>query len=196
MTAGFGRELLRKLFHMLSLVYLAVFAALGREATLWLLGAFFLLDAAVESARLRWPELNRRLLAPFRGITREHEAERFSGIYWTTLGCWLAIWAFGGRPRAVAAGLVFLAAGDAAAALVGRAVGRLRFRSGGRMKSVEGSAACFVVCALAARALGFGWPGALAGAAAATVVELLPVPFDDNLWLPLVSAAVLYPFAR
>ncbi len=77
--------------------------------------------------------------------------------------------------------------GDAFAALAGRAYGRTRFFG----KSLEGYAAGLLVC------LGWGawvalgghlpWPVVIVGAMVASLVELLPIPLDDNLAVTLAA---------
>lgn len=184
-------ELGRKAFHFLCLAYLACFHWLGRPRTLVLLGAWMGVIVVVETLRLRRPEVNAFLLRTFRGIHRPHEAEKVSAIIWTSLGCWLTFLLFGDRPRLVDAGVLCLAFGDAAAALLGKAIGRRRFEFRGRTKSVEGSLACFAASAACVLALGFPPAAAAAAAAAATALELTAPPPDDNFWLPLAAAGVL-----
>ena len=80
--------------------------------------------------------------------------------------------------------LSFLILGDTAAAVVGKAIGRTPVFG----KTLEGSIACFVVCVLVGWAIpDLSWARTIAGAAMATLFELLPVPLDDNLRIPLAS---------
>jgi dolichol kinase len=86
-----------------------------------------------------------------------------------------------------AAAVGFTVLGDAAAAIVGRAYGRVRFFG----KTAEGAAAGLVAC--------LAWAGylavaghlepriAIAGALVASLVEFLPIPIDDNLAITLFS---------
>ncbi|MDE2290522.1 MAG: hypothetical protein KGL53_00460 [Elusimicrobia bacterium] len=191
MSGGLGRELGRKAFHMLSLVYLGFYLRFGRGRALEALAAWALVVWAVERTRLSRPELNASLLRLFRGIHRPEEAQRISGILWTTLGCWLTIAALGAGPRYVEAALLMQAFGDATAALAGKAFGRRVFRFRGKTKSLEGTLACLAVCLACARGAGFAWGPALAAASAASAVELAAPPPDDNLWLPLTASLVL-----
>jgi dolichol kinase len=83
--------------------------------------------------------------------------------------------------------MLYLALGDSAAALFGKKHGHTRTWYD---KTLEGSIACFVVCALAG--LFFFKPTfAILGAACAAVIEILPWPLNDNFWMPLVSACLL-----
>ena len=191
MSAGWRMEAGRKAFHFLCLLYLGAYHALGRAGVLPVLGAWMAVIVAVESLRLRNPAVNAYLLSTFRGIHRPAEEKKVSAIIWTSTGCWLTFLLFGSDPRRVDAGVLCLAFGDAAAALVGKTLGRRIFEFRGKRKSFEGSAACFAACAVCVLAVGYGPGGALAAALAATALELAAPPPDDNFWLPLAAAAVL-----
>ncbi|MFH1725040.1 MAG: hypothetical protein ABII00_10525 [Elusimicrobiota bacterium] len=191
LSPGYRLEIQRKAFHCLSLMYLLAYLLLGLRVTLWAVGAWALLEGSLEVLRLRRPAFNARLMRFFRGIHRADEDRRVSGVFWTTLGCWFTMLAFGSRPTVVAAAILYLAFGDGAAALVGRAIGRVQIGLFGRRKSLEGSLACLAVCLAAGWAVGIRGPGLWAGAVVATLVEYLPMPLDDNLWLPVLSAGVL-----
>lgn len=111
------------------------------------------------------------------------------------MGCW------GTRWQAVGAGgVLVMAYGDAAASLVGRRWGRHVYRVAGHPRSVEGSAAMFLV----------SWAAVLAGfwafgrvpdsqlvltaavvAAVATGLEAVSLFGFDNLLVPLGAAGVL-----
>jgi dolichol kinase len=190
--APMRRELARKAFHLLSLVYLAAYKLLGWPAVMAPMHAWALLVVAVETWRLRSPALNRALTDFFGGLARDDEHDKFSGILHTTLGVWLLWLLFGGRDPIVSASIYFVALGDAAAALVGKAWGRHRI--GSSRKSVEGSAACFATCVAVGLAHGFPPATSLVAAAAATVIEFLPTGrwWNDNLWMPVITAVVLH----
>ena len=196
MSPDLRREILRKVFHFLSLIYLAAYFVLGQGLALAAIGAWIALEAGIEALRLNRPAVNDALMRFFGGIHRESEARKVSGVLWTSMGCWLTIAAFGARPGVVAAGVLCLAVGDSAAALVGKRFGRVQIGLFGRKKTLEGTHACLAAC------LGVGWACGMRGAAlflgalTAAVVELLPVPIDDNLWLPFLSAAVFFFLSR
>jgi len=190
------RELARKAFHFLSLIYLAAYFVLGRGLALAAIGAWIVLEGGIEVLRLSRPALNDALMRLFGGIHREDEERRISGILWTALGCALTIAAFGARPRAVAAGVLCLALGDSAAALVGKRLGRVQIGLCGRRKTLEGSLACLAACLAAGWACGFRGAALCLGALSAAAVELLPVPIDDNLWLAFLPAAVFFFLSR
>jgi len=191
-SADLKREFRRKIFHSLSLVYLGLYHLLGVEAFLLGITAFMVAEGTLELIRLKEPRVNEALMSYFGGIHREAEASRISGVLWTSLGCAATVVLFGGRPMLVALGLTHLALGDAAAALAGKSFGRFRVSILGKTKSLEGSLACFFVCFAAAKLIGFDLRICAASAAAATLVEALPVPLDDNLWIPLASSLTAY----
>lgn len=128
----------------------------------------------------------KRFFREFLGeLIREHEQFSLLGSTYLLLASLLAIEIF---PQPVAAAaLGFTVLGDAMGALVGRAWGRHKVFN----KSLEGAAGCFGACLLwAAYVSAFTpltLPVMLAGAAAATLVEMLPIPLDDNLGITLAA---------
>ncbi len=192
MASGMKAEVLRKAFHLLSLIYLAAYHLLGRPMTLALLAAWIALEGALEFVRLRNPSFNALLIGLFQGVHRPAEEGKVSGIFWTSAGAWLTIALLGSKPQAVDAALLFLAFGDGMAALAGKAFGKTPIPFLARRKTLEGTLACFAVCAGAGFAVGLPAPALWVGALVAAVVEFLPVPIDDNLWLPVLSGLAVF----
>ena len=189
--SGLRAELTRKAFHMLTLVYWAAFEALGWPAAAYWLGVWLAVVLAIETARLRVPAVERFLVARFEGMIRDTEREHFSGIVHGTAGSLAAMLIARGDPVIVGAAIGQLAFGDAAAALAGKAFGRVKILGGS--KSLEGALAGVAACYAVAIAVGVRPGAALASALAAGAVELLPTTgfFNDNLWIPIASALVL-----
>ncbi len=185
------REFGRKAFHMLALVYWGAYAYFGWPLTGKLLAAWLAVVLVVETARLKVPAFKRFLGGLFEGMIRDAERDHYSGIVHTTAGSLGAMLIARGDARIVGAAIAQLAFGDAAAALFGKAFGRTKILGGS--KSLEGSLAAFAVCYAVALWCGVGARAALASALVATLVELLPTTgfFNDNLWLPVSSAATL-----
>src|SRR5262249_6556723 len=121
----------------------------------------------------------------FGELLREHERMSLLGSTYLLLAALIAIEVFPQPVAGVALGYTVL--GDAMGAVVGRAWGRHRFFN----KSWEGVAGCLAAClawaALACPLAGLPWTVAIAGAVAATIVEALPIPLDDNLGITLVA---------
>lgn len=146
-----------------------------------------LLGLGIDALRLAWRPFGSRFEAVIGTYLREDERRGLVlGAHYVTLSAVLL--GASVAPAIGALSLGYLVVGDAAAALVGRAVGKRRFWG----KSLEGSLACFACCFGLGLWVLQGRPlVALAGACVATVVEALPLPIDDNLSVPLLSAAVL-----
>jgi dolichol kinase len=108
---------------------------------------------------------------------------------------------FSNQPWLIAAGIIPLAYGDAAASIVGLKWGKHQFNICAK-KSVEGSltmfATCFLVLAASFVFFGFLYPlpitnyllASLCAAAVATLCEALTPRGLDNLAVPILSAAV------
>ena len=186
-----AKEFGRKAFHMLSLVYLAAYMILGYPRVVAWMIPWTVFVLVMETARLYSKGLNDFLFGLLGALARSEERTRYSGIVHTTLGSFLLFLAFGKQPPLVSAGLLSLALGDAAAALVGKSIGRHRIL--GSKKSLEGSLACFLTCAAAGAWSGFPAGCAVVGAAVGTVIEFMPTTalFNDNLWMPIGVALAL-----
>jgi dolichol kinase len=179
-------EVKRKTFHFLTLIYILAYWVLPKPMVLWGLGIAIIIVLIGELIRLRSPGFNERLLKILGGVHRKEEENRMSGLAWTLSGSFLTILLFNNN-KIVVLSFLYLAFGDAFAALVGKRFGKHKILFN---KSLEGSAACFVVCFIVGICL-VSWPVALAGALLATIIELIPWPLNDNFWMPLVSSTAL-----
>lgn len=185
------KEIYRKLFHLVALVYVGGLYVFDRRSYLMLLGALVLIEGALELTRFFHAAFRDWTDRLFGMIIRPRERTAFSGIFWMLLGVWSAVFVLPNQPLAAAA-ILYLVLGDAVAGIAGT---YWRGPAWGRSnKRVSGSAACFAVCLAVGAVLiapSAGWPAVFVGAAVATVVELGVIPGDDNITIPLASALAL-----
>jgi glycerol-3-phosphate acyltransferase PlsY len=121
---------------------------------------------------------------------KQRERHEVTGLTYGFLAVTIAVFAF--DKEVVVLALIFLAVGDPVAASIGR--WDPRFRVFG--KSLIGT----IAFALSATLAGFlatfhpdislGW-WLIAGAAVAAIAELLPLPIDDNVTIPLTAAGLM-----
>jgi dolichol kinase len=185
------RELARKSFHLASasLPLLVWFAP--RLVSLAVLLPAAAVAVGVDFARLRFRVPRYWFLRYTRRMLRHHERRGLAGATWMAIAYALAVLLLP-QPIAVMA-MLFNGLGDAAAALVGKRWGRHRTAWG---KSWEGFAAGLTVnlvtglsiSALAPHVLPA--PAAAAGALAASVLEFMDLPVDDNLRVTLGGGLV------
>jgi dolichol kinase len=184
----FALETWRKAIHVGTIVApLLVWILPGQVATPLLVTAVAV-ALALEWARaeVRW--VRRLFLTRTRRLLRPHERRSVSGATWLAVGYLLAYLLFP-LPIAVAA-MLYGGLADAAAGLVGRRWGRWRVAWG---KSAEGAIASFATCLLIGLAIPeLGPLAAMLGAAAAALVEFLPLPGDDNLRVTLLGGGALW----
>jgi dolichol kinase len=120
-----------------------------------------------------------------RGMVREHERFTLLGSSYLVLAAIVAIAIF---PRPVAAAaLGFTILGDAVAAMVGRAWGRTPLFNKTLEGALAGLAACLGWAAIVHSATGLPASVVAAGALVASLVEILPIPMDDNLGMTLLA---------
>ena len=162
----------------------------GNPLMIALMAAFSGLALVAETARLKYPDLNRLLVARLKPLLKESESRRITGATYIALSSLAAFLVFDSDVAVTA--LFFLALGDPAAALVGSRVGGVRLAG----KSPWGTLA-FVTVSLtmvgalsAAAAVSFHW-ALLGGAAVAAAVELAPLGVDDNVSIPLISGGAM-----
>jgi glycerol-3-phosphate acyltransferase PlsY len=191
------KHLGRKLFHLFGgLGLLSLYYLLGRQRALTCYGLLIAVVLAVDMIRLRIPAFNQFIQTRFSGFIRKNEANKLTGTAPYVLGIGLTLLLY--RTEIATAAICFLAFGDVAATAVGERYGRTKISG---EKSLEGTLA-FVAIAVTVGFLltltGIQLTNGiiLAGAIAAAGVELVPLPVNDNLVIPLVSGGVMELIAR
>ena len=179
-----GSELVRKTIHLTSIaIPLAYFyGVLSKHAMRDLLLGATVVAIGIELLRLHEPRVKMYFRQFFGNLIRRHEKRALLGSTYLLIAALISVMIF---PREICvAALGALILGDTAAALVGKAWGRIHIF--GSKKTLEGSIACLTVSFLFAwQVTRLPWDVALAGAVAATFFELLPLPLDDNFAVPL-----------
>ena len=143
---------------------------------------------ALDLVRFRVPWLNRLFLYWLSLLLKKEEEARITGATYLLIAAFVSFLVFD-KEIAVAV-LLFLSLGDPAAALIGRPIPGPRILG----KSPVGTAAfvgvsLLVIAVLAVTGvLEFQWV-LVAAAIVAGLVELAPLPLDDNLTVPLASGA-------
>ena len=181
----------RKLYHLAGgLGLLSVYYILGRERALLFYAALFTIVLAIDGARLLVPAWNRFVFTRFGAFIRKSEEHTLTGTGPYVLGVGLSLYAY--SPEAATAAICFLAFGDVSATAIGERYGRTKVGE----KSLEGTAAFIAAATLSGFLLLFmgihlpAWIMVL-GVLAAAGVELLTLPVNDNLVIPLVSGGVM-----
>ncbi|MDI6641034.1 MAG: hypothetical protein QME68_01815 [Elusimicrobiota bacterium] len=184
-------ETKRKLFHLLTILYPIFYNIWPKNLTIIVAGSLILLDIIVESLRIAFPTVNKIILKPLKGIYRDSETYNISTLIWTFTGAFLTIFIFFDDRTIVTPALLYMVFGDWAAGLVGAHRGRIKIG----YKSLEGSITCFIVCFICGIFF-LPLPVAILCALVATIVELLPLPLNDNFWMPLISAFAIRFFKK
>ena len=180
------KELLRKSTHLSGLIIPILYFFLDKKNMLIILGSLTCIAFCVEFAKRYYPTFSGYFFHYLKPLLRSHEKEgAITGATYYITGVLLCIMIF--EKRVAMACILFIILGDTAAALVGKRWGRTKLIGS---KSLEGSAACFIVCML----ITLFWIHpivGITGAFFATLTELLPLRIDDNLTVPLISGAVM-----
>ncbi|MFQ6103993.1 MAG: diacylglycerol/polyprenol kinase family protein [Candidatus Glassbacteria bacterium] len=182
-------EIRRKLIHLVPLVIplVSTFDLLQKGPLLIIVAVSTLVALWLDFARRRSGPVKTFFFRIFGSFLRKDETDTAVASTYYFTGMFLSIALF---PRPIAeASMYILIFGDTMAAIVGMSLGRVKIWG----KSLEGSIAFFLSSCIILSFLGrvefVVW---LPGAFVATIVELLPIPFSDNLSIPISSGLCMY----
>ena len=180
-----GSELKRKSIH-LSMIVIPVWYYFA-PSPLGVLGLILAMTVTVifDLLRLSDDRIRKFFLHLFRSLIRSHEEEHLLGSTHFMIAALISVLLFD-KMIAIAA-LTFLVLGDTIAAVIGKRFGKKLFWG----KSLAGSFSCFVCCLLIGYLLLANEWVVLTGALAATIIEALPIPMDDNMRVPIASGLVM-----
>lgn len=193
-TFSYSAEVGRKTLHLLALIIPFGMWWLGPPQALYVVGGLAGIAVTADVTRAYSVPFNEWIRWIFGPLMRAEELPEaggrvtFNGATCVLVGATLLALVFPMRVAVPVLTMTMLA--DAAAALVGRRLGRHPW---GRLSAtVEGSAAfvatgLLVVIWFPSLALG----PALAGVVVGAVVEALPLPVNDNIRVPLAAAAIV-----
>lgn len=184
-------HLARKIWHMcMGTTIVSIYASgMTRGNGVLILGIVLTFSLTMETVRLRFPSVNKKVLKFWGPLMRTSEAHQFSGVPYFLSAAVLAIGIF---PKYVAlVSLMYLSVGDPIASLFGIQFGdkSIRFKNG---KSLIGTSAavtaCFLVTLVLLSGLSLSFSSllviSLIGGLVGGTVELLPLEVDDNFSIP------------
>ena len=183
-------EYFRKIIHIFNLVipFTYLFVLESRFQVLRILVPLTLFAIVIEYLRVRSVVVKKIFNNFLKSMLRIHEIDgKFTGATWVFIGSTLTIAIF---PKEIAViSLVYMSLGDTIAGLVGRKFGKMKFYN----KTIEGSLAGLIVCLLSGYLVQLTLPLVIvfSGAFAAMFIELLPIPIDDNLSVPLFAGTIM-----
>ena len=174
------REIKRHIFHIVCgtilglLYYLGILNKVHFAILFALSGILFLVYK-----HYKLPILHQIMMA----LEREHNIHKFPGIgaFYYMLGCTIAVWLY--TPDIATASIFIVAWGDGVAGL-------LRAHSTKRIKTWQSTIFAIIVSIIAAQFFVSLLHAAIASAIT-MMVERFDVKLDDNLYIPILSGAVL-----
>ena len=183
-------EYYRKIIHIFNLVipFTYLFFLESRFQVLRILVPLTLFAIVIEYLRTRSSVIKKIFNDFLISMLRIHEMDgKYTGATWVFISSTLTIAIF---PKEIAViSLVYMSLGDAIASLVGRKYGKMKFYN----KTIEGSLAGLIVCILSGYLIQITLPLVVvfSGAFAAMFIELMPIPIDDNLSVPLFAGTIM-----
>ncbi len=173
-------EIGRKLFHLTSVLIVLIYHYFGKTPTLSFLTILLILFIEIEFVRIEWG----KKLPFFNRFVRAKEKHAIGGEVFFLIGAIIAISVF--NKEIACAAVLMTTFGDMAAALIGKAFGRL-WIPGLKNRAVEGVLAELIVDIFIGCLFFTNWTVILVMAFTATIVETLVNKLDDNLLIPLFA---------
>jgi len=212
------QEINRKLLHLFALLmpagifYLPKIPGISNFIPAMLLAILLAAIAAVEKLRFNYPKINNIFQSRFSSLLRKEESGHLTGSTYLIASALICAVVFCDAPHISFMSLTLFILGDAVTALAGQSIGKIKIGK----KSLEGSLACFLLCAVLLFAV-FPyipllldlWGGTVPlplifiTSLAVTVFELVPLKItnnliiNDNLAVPVIAGlfmTYLYPF--
>ena len=183
-------EYIRKLIHLSNLIIPISYYYFFQDKNFFLISLFFfvLIFITIDLYREKNKYIRIFFNLFFNRMMRKHELDgALTGASWVMISAFITILIF---PKNIAIlSLIFMSIGDTVAGLAGRRIGKLKIGE----KTVEGFAFGFLSCAIISynyKLIPFSI--SIYGSLAGMIFEVLPLPFDDNLKIPLSSASIMY----
>tara|TARA_Y100001935_G_scaffold144425_1_gene119283 strand:+ start:936 stop:1523 length:588 start_codon:yes stop_codon:yes gene_type:complete len=183
-------EYIRKLIHLSNLIIPISYYYVFQDKRFFLISLFFfvLIFLAIDLFREKNKYIKILFNLFFNRMMRKHELNgALTGASWVMISAFFTILIF---PKNIAIlSLIFMSVGDTVAGLVGRRVGKLKIGE----KTLEGFVFGFLACAIISynyKLIPFSI--SIYGSLVGMIFEVLPLPLDDNLKIPLSSASIMF----
>ena len=183
-------EYIRKLIHLSNLIIPISYYYVFQDKRFFLISLFFfvLIFLAIDFFRDKNKYIKILFNLFFNRMMRKHELDgALTGASWVMISAFFTILIF---PKNIAIlSLIFMSVGDTVAGLVGRRIGKLKIGE----KTLEGFLFGFLVCAIISynyKLIPFSI--SIYGSLVGMIFEVLPLPLDDNLKIPLSSASIMF----
>ena len=183
-------EYIRKLIHLSNLIIPISYYYVFQDKRFFLISLFFfvLIFLAIDLFREKNKYIKILFNLFFNRMMRKHELNgALTGASWVMISAFFTILIF---PNNIAIlSLIFMSVGDTVAGLVGRRVGKLKIGE----KTLEGFVFGFLACAIISynyKLIPFSI--SIYGSLVGMIFEVLPLPLDDNLKIPLSSASIMF----
>lgn len=181
-------EILRKILNLGALFLPILFYHLPYKTARLVLAAVALVIVSSDVLRLHFTAVKDVFVIVFGSFLRRHEFLSLTGATYLILSAVVCSILF---PKIITiAACSFLLVGDSVAAMLGQSFTSIKlFGNKTLLGSLGFFGSCLVIVFLIPE---LKFTVGLIGAIAATIIEALPVPVDDNFSVPLVSAFVMF----
>ena len=185
---SFNREILRKLFHLLTCIFPVFLYYYGKETCFpyfFICGVLFI---SFDIARQKNNQIRLIYNYFFSIVTRSCEEKGLTSASYICLSIILITFLFDGKIAIVS--LLIMSLSDPFASLFGRYFGKFKIHD----KSLEGSITFFLVSCIILISFNFSYLETIVVSLFCAIIELLSnkIKIDDNLLIPATASGVLF----
>lgn len=183
-------EVFRKLLNLWAIFIPVIYYLSPQNSGRWLLFFVSLAVIIIDFLRLHVNGVKEGFILFFGSFLRRHEFSRLSGATYLLFGCLITSLLY--RKPIVVAACAFIIVGDTFAAILGQNIKSPKIFRKSMMGSM-GFLASAIITALILNYLNSNLPlySLIIGAVCATIFEALPLPWDDNFSVPIVTGAIM-----
>jgi len=196
-SPDFKSEIIRKLIHISSASIPIGYYFLPKEIVLYIIIPIIILLVSFELLKYKVNFLYKLYLKIFKGMLREHEYSRsnlrLNGASWVLIGDAICIIIF---PKLIAiSGMLLLSLADSISAFAGQVFAKKYYAPN---RSYIGSVTFFIVGIIIILLSPkyfyqpFEYLIGIIAVLVTTIADAFSIPADDNLFIPVISCAVLY----
>ncbi|MCB9057257.1 MAG: hypothetical protein H6627_01755 [Calditrichae bacterium] len=180
-------EILRKSIHLLTGLFPIIYASfLTKDQAIIVSGIILIVFITGEILRTNVIKIKQIYEGFFGKILRNHELQsRFNGATLLFLAFFLTCFVFDKDVAIVS--MLLLSFSDSLAAVFGKKFGKIKLFN----KSLEGTLTFFIITAMIFSIFFENYYMIIGVAALCAVLELIPLPINDNLSIPLLSGTIL-----
>ncbi len=175
----------RKLIHLLSSLIPLSYIVFDKRVMLQAISLALIISILVEIMRFKSRNFKQIFNKIFGGMLKKNEEKKITGATWIIISSFLCIVFF--KKEIAIICLLFMSVSDTIASCAGYFFGKHKIFN----KTIEGSICFFIISFFITMFFNLNFYLKIFASFLGTLIEIIPLPMDDNLLIPLVTGGML-----